>query len=59
MKFVLVFLYYVSGKPSALTDVHNPDWVPSVKMGYYSDFTSSSPEGDVQKYEQARRRAVN
>ena len=27
-------VHFISGKPAALYDKHNPDWIPNQKMGY-------------------------
>jgi len=26
--------HFITGKPCAIEDIHNPDWVPSLKLGY-------------------------
>ena len=41
---------FVHGRPTNLIDDTNPDWVPSVAMGY------TTKEGDFNRYDHHRRR---
>lgn len=44
-KYYFYFFVLLLGKPSDYRDIDNPDWLPSVKMGYEkNDFTECSCE---------------
>ena len=45
--------HFITGKPAALYDQANPDWVPTLIMGYVQCKASSS---DVDRYERAKQR---
>lgn len=47
-------LLLFSGKPAALDDISNPDWVPSQHLGYEKIQTSSS--SNVERYERLLKR---
>ena len=42
------------GKPSALFDTENPDWVPTLNLGHLDKKTSAS---NVGRFERAKRRS--
>lgn len=45
--FRIFLLYmYIEGKPAALVDSLNPDWVPSLNMGYEKAVSSVSTRVD-------------
>ena len=44
--------HFISGKPSALYASTNPDWVPTLKLGYYKAPNSLS---STNRYHQERR----
>ena len=51
--------HFVCGFPSKLYDVNNPDWTPSVKLGYESNSVGKatvSMQSRVERYERALKR---
>jgi len=54
--------HFVSGSPCALFDENNPDWAPSLNLGYESE-SMDSVEAKSGRYERAaersRKRAIN
>nr|CAI5819623.1 unnamed protein product [Callosobruchus analis] len=51
--------HFVSGKPAELSDKLNPDWVPSVDMGY-SSISESTATSKTERYERSiKRRKVS
>ena len=44
-------VHFISGKPAALYDKHNPDWIPNQKMGY-----EVSNIVNVDRYQHNKRR---
>nr|CAI5846850.1 unnamed protein product [Callosobruchus analis] len=44
--------HFISGKPAELSDKLNPDWVPSVDMGY-SSIGGSTATSKTERYEQS------
>ena len=54
--------HFVSGSPSALFDENNPDWAPSLNLGYDSE-SMGSVEAKSGRYERAversRKRAID
>ena len=46
-------VHFISGKPAALYDKHNPDWIPNQKMGY-----EVSNIVNVDRYQRNKRRKL-
>ena len=55
--------HFVSGSPSALFDENNPDWAPSLNLGYDSEPSMDRIEARSGRYERAversRKRAID
>eukprot|EP00795_Rhopilema_esculentum_P011845 gene11845-2385_t len=48
--------HFISGCPSLLFDDINPDWVPSLQLGYGKERNSSSDQSDCDRYERVIKR---
>ncbi|KAJ8983679.1 hypothetical protein NQ317_003467, partial [Molorchus minor] len=48
--------HFISGQPADLTDELNPDWVPSLNMGYNKQISSGSR---MERFKRKRKRWSN
>ncbi|KAJ8973109.1 hypothetical protein NQ317_006335, partial [Molorchus minor] len=42
--------HFISGKPAHIKDTTNPDWVPSLNMGYQQKSATASAKKRIERY---------
>ena len=50
--------HFINGKPSALCETTDPNWIPAINLGYEL-VTISSPESSVARSDRRKRRSNN
>lgn len=55
----LFTLFSIPGEPARYWDTNNPDWRPSLNLGYTKAKSSPSPNTKVRKYDRCRNRGCS